>query len=221
LLQCPKLPCTKQWYLNTNDKMNVFKPKTTDNLLPSDGEANYYGKILEEKVTQKYFERLMHTIAWEHDEVIIFGKRIVTKRKTAWYGDQNYAYTYSKTTKKALPWTKALKELKTEVEAASGFTFNSCLLNLYHNGDEGMGWHSDDENTLIKNAPIASLSLGAKRKFSFKHKSTKQTVSVILEDGSLLLMKAPTQTYWLHSLPKTRKVNTSRINLTFRTMLET
>ena len=105
-------------------------------------------------------------------------------------------------------------------EAITGATFNSCLLNLYHNGTEGMAWHSDDETSLAKNASIASLSLGAERKFSLKHKQTKQTVSVILENGSLLVMKGPTQTHWLHSLPKTKKITTLRINLTFKRMVE-
>jgi alkylated DNA repair dioxygenase AlkB len=97
--------------------------------------------------------------------------------------------------------------------------FNSCLLNLYHNGNEGMRWHSDDEESLGKNNnTIASLSFGAERKFSFKHKQTKQTVSIVLEDGSLLIMKDATQSNWLHSLPKSKNITQPRINLTFRTI---
>jgi alkylated DNA repair dioxygenase AlkB len=162
----------------------------------------------------------MQNTQWEKDEVIIFGKHITTKRKVAWYGDSKYLYTYSNTTKRALAWTKELSELKQIVEEYAGIKFNSCLLNLYHNGNEGMGWHSDDEESLGKNNTIASLSFGAERKFSFKHKQTKQIVSLVLEDGSLLIMKDATQSNWLHSLPKSKNITQPRINLTFRTIHE-
>ena len=136
----------------------------------------------------------------------------------AWYGDSDFSYTYSGTTKQALPWTAELLELKALVERITGGSFNSCLLNLYHNGSEGMAWHSDDEKALEKHSGIASLTLGAERKFAFRHKRTKATVSLLLEHGSLLMMKDETQTHWLHRLPPTKKVATPRINLTFRTM---
>jgi len=138
----------------------------------------------------------------------------------AWYGDAGFSYTYSNTTKQALPWTKELLELKGIVEKLSGSSFNSCLLNLYHNGEEGMTWHSDDEKCLGKNTVIASLSLGAARKFALKHKQDKQTVTIMLESGSLLVMKGVTQSNWLHSLPKTQKVTKPRVNLTFRKMID-
>ena len=143
---------------------------------------------------------------------------IVTKRKVAWYGDKPFKYTYSKTTKSALPWTKELLELKDIIEKKTGETFNSCLLNLYHNGEEGMAWHSDGEKDLKKNGAIGSLSFGTDRKFTFKHKATKQIVSILLEKGSLLVMKGTTQTNWLHRLPPTKKIKDPRINLTFRTI---
>jgi alkylated DNA repair dioxygenase AlkB len=149
---------------------------------------------------------------------VIYGKHLVTSRKVAWYGDHNFSYTYSGTTKRALLWTKELLDLKKIVERYSGVTFNSCLLNLYHNGSEGMAWHSDDEKALGKNTNIASLSFGAERKFSFKHKRTKESVSLVLESGSLLMMKGSTQSHWMHRLPPTTKVSRPRINLTFRTI---
>jgi alkylated DNA repair dioxygenase AlkB len=130
-------------------------------------------------------------------------------------------YTYSNITKQALPWTKELSGLKQMVEELAGTTFNSCLLNLYHNGEEGMGWHSDDEDSLGKNNTIASLSIGAERKFLFKHKQSKQTVSLVLEHGSLLIMRDATQANWLHSLIKSKSVTQPRINLTFRTIVRT
>lgn len=198
--------------------MDLFNDAPNPNILPFDGEVNYYGKILNRENAQHYFDQLLHNIQWDNDKAIIFGKLIITKRKVAWYGDKPYDYTYSKTTKFALPWTKELLELKEIIENKTGETFNSCLLNLYHNGEEGMAWHSDGEKKLKKNGAIGSLSFGAERKFSFKHKVTKQTVSLHLEKGSLLLMKGKTQTNWLHRLPPTKKVKSPRINLTFRTI---
>lgn len=186
------------------------------NILHADGTVNYYGKILSSREASQYFDLLMQNILWKNDEVVIFGKHIVTRRKAAWYGDSNYLYTYSNTTKQALAWTKELSDLKQIVEDLAETKFNSCLLNLYHNGNEGMGWHSDDEKSLGKNNIIASLSLGAERKFLFKHKQTKRIASVVLEHGGLLIMKDATQANWLHSLPKSKNVTQPRINLTFR-----
>jgi alkylated DNA repair dioxygenase AlkB len=199
-------------------QMTLFNEYKIINTLNQDGTVNYYGKIMSSEVANQYFDSLMQNIRWEKDEVIIFGKHITTKRKVAWYGDSEYLYTYSSATKKALAWTKDLGELKQIVEKQVGLKFNSSLLNLYHNGNEGMGWHSDDEKPLGKNNTIASLSFGAERKFSFKHKQTKQTISLILEHGSLLIMKGVTQSNWLYSLPKSKNITQPRINLTFRTM---
>jgi alkylated DNA repair dioxygenase AlkB len=199
--------------------MDLFKFDHDLNILPYDGEVNYFGSIIAPQQSQNYTERLLETITWKHDQVVIYGKHITTARKTAWYGDENYPYTYSNTTKHALSWNSELLELKAIVEKFSQLSFNSCLLNLYHSGVEGMAWHSDDEKVLGRNAVIASLSLGAERKFSFKHKRSKETISIRLENGSLLLMKKDTQNHWLHSLPKTTKVSEPRINLTFRRFL--
>src|ERR687884_802387 len=200
--------------------MTSFNEYRASNILNKDGTVDYYGKILSSQVANQYFDLLMQNIQWEKDEVIIFGKHITTKRKVAWYGDSEYLYTYSNTTKRALACTKELSELKQIVEKYAGIKFNSCLLNLYHNGNEGMGWHSDDEKPLGKNNTIASLSFGAERKFSFKHKRTKQIVSLVLEHGSLLVMKGATQSNWLHSLPKSKNITQPRMNLTFRTIHE-
>lgn len=199
--------------------MDLFNQDPTSNILPFDGDVRYYGTVLDQKRADFYFNHLLTQIEWEHDRSIVFGKLIVTKRKTAWYGDKPFAYTYSKITRTALPWTKELLDLKKLVEKRSGATYNSCLLNLYHTGDEGMSWHSDQEKELKKNGTIGSLSLGAARKFAFKHKATKQTLSIVLQHGSLLLMKGNTQVHWQHRLPPTKKVSTPRINLTFRTII--
>ena len=149
----------------------------------------------------------------------IIDKRMITKRKVAWYAEQTFEYSYSNITKTALPFTKELLTLKELVEKETGETYNSCLLNLYHDGSEGMAWHSDGEKDLKKNGAIASLSFGAERRFGFKHKQTKETVYKVLEHGSLLVMKDETQTHWLHRLPPTKKVHRPRVNLTFRTIV--
>ena len=193
--------------------------RISPNILPADGEVFYCGSIMNVHDASFYYNYLMHQVDWKNDEAFIFGKLFITKRKAAWYGDENYAYTYSNKTKYALPWTPELRLLKELAEDYTKATYNSCLLNLYHNGEEGMAWHSDDEKTLAEDALIASLSFGAERKFSFKHKRTKETVSVLLENGSLLIMGKGVQKSWLHRLPPTKKVMEPRINLTFRTII--
>ena len=199
--------------------MDLFNPEKINNILPCDGITNYHGKILSEAKSAFYYQKLLSEIEWKNDEAIIFGKRIITKRKVAWYGNKNFDYNYSNVTKQALLWTDELLALKEIVEKESNATYNSCLLNLYHSGEEGMAWHSDGEKMLKKNGEIASLTLGAERKFSFKHKTTKQKIDVLLERGSLLVMKDTTQTNWLHRLPPTKRVKSPRINLTFRTIV--
>lgn len=188
------------------------------NLLPKDGTVFYYGLVLSKAKADTFYDVLLNSIEWRNDEAIIFGKRIITKRKVAWYAEKPFEYSYSNTTKHALLFTKELLELKALVEKETNETYNSCLLNLYHDGSEGMAWHSDGEKDLKENGAIASLTLGAERKFGFKHKQIKETVYEILQHGSLLVMKDETQKHWLHRLPPTKKVTRPRINLTFRTI---
>lgn len=199
--------------------MDLFGNDPALNLLPCDGVVNYHGPILGPADTRRCYETLLQETPWKSDEVVIYGRHIVTARKVAWYGDSNFSYTYSGTTKQALVWTTQLAALKAIVERLTGSTFNSCLLNLYQDGSQGMSWHSDDEKSLGKNSTIASVSLGAEREFRLKHKRLDEKVSVLLESGSLLVMKGATQTHWLHSIPKSKRITTPRINLTFRTMV--
>ena len=199
---------------------DLFPVDKTKNLLPYQGTVNYYSKIMTETESDFYLDTLLNTIEWRNDEAIIFGKKLITKRKVAWYGEKPFEYSYSNITKLAIPWTTELLHLKTLIEKESGETYNSCLLNLYHNGDEGMAWHSDGEKDLKKNGAIASVTFGAERKFAFKNKETKEKIDITLEHGSLLVMKDTTQTYWLHRLPPTKKVTSARVNLTFRTIVE-
>jgi alkylated DNA repair dioxygenase AlkB len=194
---------------------------SSTNILPFDGVVNYFPHFIGNKDAQQFYQSFNAGIQWKADEVMMYGKRIVTKRKMAWYATQDISYEYSHITRQSLPFTKELHQLKALIENISGETFNACLLNLYHSGEEGMGWHSDDEPSIVPNSAIASVSLGANRRFSLQHKKTKQVVDIVLENGSLLMMKGETQTCWQHALSKTKKVNGSRINLTYRKMIIT
>jgi alkylated DNA repair dioxygenase AlkB len=192
------------------------RPSSPVNVLLRDGRAEYFSGIFEPSSCSELFSALIGSLDWQVDQLFMFGKLITTKRKVAWVGDAGCAYTYSGVKKEPQAWTPELRQIKSKLEAIAQWQFNSCLLNLYHDGSEGMGWHSDDEPELVQTAPIASLSLGAERKFSFKHKTDKTNASLILENGSVLIMHAPTQTFWNHSLTKTARPVGPRINLTFR-----
>lgn len=198
--------------------MNLFQNQN-QNLLPYDGEVIYFRNCLSNEESKNYFEYLYNQIEWQHDEVLLFGKKIQTKRKVAWYADKTIEYKYSNSIKIAKLWTDKLIDLKSKVEELTNEKYNACLLNLYNNGLESMSWHSDNEKTIVENSTIASLTLGAERKFEFKHKKTNEKVSLVLENSSILLMKNSTQTNWLHALPKTTKIKNARINLTFRQMI--
>lgn len=195
-------------------KMIINRP----NILPHDGIALYYDKIIADDQVKQLYDALLNNILWENERVIMFGKEIITKRKVALYSDPSIAYRYASKTKIGLPWTSTLLTIKNTIESITKESYNACLLNLYHNGEESMGWHSDNEKEIITNSSIASLSLGASRKFSFKHKETKETVSIELANGSLLEMKGSVQNHWWHALLKSKKVTDARINLTFRQM---
>ena len=188
------------------------------NIINKDGQAHYYGIIFSDEQKQHYFKELFNKIDWSNEKLVMFGKEITTKRKVAFYADNAIEYTYSQSTKKGLPWTPLLLEIKQLVSSYTGSNYNACLLNLYHNGEEGMGWHSDDEKEIISHSSIASISFGATRKFAFKHKITKEKYHTPLEHGSLLEMKGSLQQNWLHALPKAKKIVQARINLTFRQM---
>jgi alkylated DNA repair dioxygenase AlkB len=186
------------------------------NLLPMDGIAQYHGPVFQPAEADRHTQALADKVPWQHDEALIYGRRVVTQRQVAWYADHAYTYTYSGVTRTALSWTDEILALKARVEAVCGDKFNSCLLNLYHDGSIGMGWHSDAERDLVRDGAIASLSFGAERVFKFRHRTNGRTIAVNLEHGALLIMKGQTQSHWLHSLPKAAGIKTPRINLTFR-----
>ena len=201
--------------LNNTPSDSAVSSQTIINM---DGIAIYTDSLIPTEKSEFLLLQLSKNIQWKNDESVIFGKHYITRRKTAWYGDGPFNYTYSKIKRTALPWTNELLEIKHIVENNESTKFNSCLLNFYHDGDDGMGWHSDNEKELKKNSVIASVSLGAERKFSFKHKKNKENTDLILGNGSLLVMKEQIQTHWMHQLPKSKKISEPRINLTFRTI---
>jgi len=193
--------------------------KNNTNLLPYDGVVTYHPDIFSEERCDKLYSILLLNTPWQHDQVIIFGKKTTTQRQMAWYANNKLTYSYSGISKTGIPFNDAILELKNLAETFCGETFNSCLVNKYKNGMEAMGWHSDNEPELKKNGTIASISLGAERKFCFKHKISGEKISLLLQNGSILLMKGEIQQHWLHSLPKSTKVKSGRINLTFRNIV--
>lgn len=188
-------------------------------ILAKDGRAEYINHFYDAEVSDSLFTNVLGSLTWESDQIFMFGRLVTTARKVAWVGDPDCLYTYSGVQKIPQVWTKELLQMKHKLEQLTGHTYNSCLLNLYHTGDEGMGWHSDNEKELDSTTPIASVSLGTRRKFAFRHKQDKTTSSIFLEHGSLLIMHPPIQEHWHHSLLKTKTITSPRINLTFRKIL--
>jgi alkylated DNA repair dioxygenase AlkB len=168
---------------------------------------------------------LTSSIAWRQEPIKIFGREVLQPRLTAWYGDTGTQYSYSGLTWQPQPWTPLLQTLRTQVQAATNTSFNSVLLNLYRAGQDSMGWHADNEPELGPEPVIASLSLGARRRFRLKPRDPGVTrhapVSLELASGSLLLMRGLTQQHWLHAVPKTALPVGPRLNLTFRQIITT
>ncbi len=189
------------------------------NLLPYDGELYYQKGFFDNKKSSKFYSILQSEIDWKNDEVYLFGKKHITDRKTAWYGDDNYRYNYSGISKVACLWHPILLEIKLIIEAELSDSFNSCLLNYYANGNQGMGWHADNEKELKPNGAIAFISLGEERRFLFKNRTSKEKTEMILGNGSLTIMKGIIQQNWLHALPLMKRVAGGRISLTYRTII--
>jgi alkylated DNA repair dioxygenase AlkB len=202
-----------------NQLFDCQDPAESIVILAKDGRAEYINHFYDAEVSDSLFTNVLGSLTWESDQIFMFGRLVTTARKVAWVGDPDCLYTYSGVQKIPQVWTKELLQMKHKLEQLTGHTYNSCLLNLYHTGDEGMGWHSDNEKELDSTTPIASVSLGARRKFAFRHKQDKTTSSIFLEHGSLLIMHPPIQEHWHHSLLKTKTITSPRINLTFRKIL--
>ena len=186
-----------------------------------DGKIIFHEGFFSLEESHRLMQSLIKTIDWTQDEVIVYGKRHKIPRLNAWYGDEGKVMKYSGLSLEPKTWTKELLEIKSKIEEASGTKFNSCLLNYYRDGKDGMGWHQDNEKELGINPIIASVTFGETRPFQLKHISNKELkkVDIPLSNGSLLTMAGETQHYWKHQIPKTIKTLESRINLTFRQIL--
>ncbi len=183
-----------------------------------DGECYLVEHFLDHPRADRFFENIERTAVWHQPRLTLFGQSRGSPRLAAWYGDPQAVYAYSGVVNRPLPWFDALRQLRARVEEHTGERFNSVLINLYRSGDDAMGWHSDDEPELGARATIASLSLGATRRFVMRHKRRKNlgSIALALHHGSLLVMKGDTQRHWRHAVPRTKRAVGARINLTFR-----
>lgn len=197
--------------------MNASLLPGPENIIPHSGEALLYPGFLPPGTAHNCYQQLIHEVSWKQEPIILFGKKIMQPRLTAWYGSQDAQYSYSGITMQPLPWTPTLLQIKTAAENMAGAPFNSALLNLYRDGKDSMGWHRDNEKELGDNPVIASVSLGASRRFLLRlYTDKKQVHECALTNGSLLLMRGPIQHHWEHSVPKTARPAGPRINITFR-----
>lgn len=197
--------------------MDSLFPKKPIFLGLPDAEIIYYPRFFEKEKADIIYSELEKTVSWQQDFIRVFGKTHAQPRLTAFYGNKEKSYSYSNLKMEPHPWIPLLEKIKLEVEKASNTDFNAVLLNYYRNGKDSNGWHADNEKELGNNPIIASLSFGAERLFQLKHnyeKSLKR--NIVLQHGSLLLMKGTTQHFWKHQIPKTTKSIDPRINLTFR-----
>lgn len=187
-----------------------------------DGALWYMEHFIPLNIANNYYNTLSNTITWKQETITMYGKTHAVPRKTAWYGNKGATYRYSGITHHPEPWTKALLDIKKVIEhVLNKETFNSVLLNLYRNGNDKMGWHADNEKELGTNPTIASVSLGATRRFDLKHKTdNKQKIQLQLTPGSLIIMHGALQHHWLHQIPAQKKIIDSRINLTYRNILK-
>ena len=191
--------------------------KPGENILPYDGEVNYYPAFFSKPESDHFMNSLLTTIEWQQDKIKIYGKEINLPRLTAWYGEHHNDYSYSGISMKSKPWTVELSEIKKRIEDFTGIKFTSVLLNYYRDGNDSVSWHRDNEKVLRVNPVIASVSFGATRTFKFRHINDFTLIrSVNLEHGTFLLMKGETQHKWQHQIPKSKKVRKPRISLTFR-----
>jgi len=182
-----------------------------------DADVRLWPQALSPDEADERFPALRSRIDWRQEDILIFGERRRVPRLVAWHGDPGTTYTYSGTTHEPLPWTVDLQSIRATVEALTGHSYNSVLLNLYRDGRDGMGWHADDERELGRDPVIASVSLGATRRFCLRHRRHKDLkLDLLLPHGSLLCMGGTTQHHWVHALPKTRRPVGERVNLTFR-----
>lgn len=186
------------------------------NILPFDGELYLVSHFYQQHEAEQLFTLLLQSLAWQQEQIFLYGRWLKVPRLMCWYGDQQAEYKYSGVNHQPLPWIEPLSLIKDKIQSYYPCVFNSVMANLYRDGNDSMGCHADDEKELGENPLIASLSLGEQRLLKFRHQKTKQVFDVTLSNGDLLLMTGEIQHHWRHELPKTKKLKTERINLTYR-----
>ena len=182
-------------------------------------EIDIYQDISLEQKKDLWFKSCLHDLNWETGFIKIFGKTHQIPRLQSWYAEDGIEYTYSGKKLQRHNWNRTLTDIKEEIENITFFKFNSVLANLYRDGNDSMGLHSDDEKELGINPVIASLSLGETRDIHFKHKNIKLRLDIPQTSGQLIVMYGQTQKYWKHEIKKTKKIKKPRINLTFRNII--
>jgi len=193
---------------------NTVKPVQIRN-----GEYFFVPHFLSKTEADRYLNIFSESIAWQQQEMMMYGKLVKFPRLTAWYGDNDKPYSFSGITLQPHAWTQELLEIKNKIEPLSKVVFNSVLLNKYRDGNDSISWHTDAEKELGKNPVIASVNFGAERTFQLRHMQTNERIDINLTHGSLLIMLGELQHYWQHQVPKTKIVKLPRVNLTFRTII--
>jgi alkylated DNA repair dioxygenase AlkB len=191
-------------------------PKDGEPVILKNGEYIYYPSFLTRDQANFYLEAFKSNIEWKQESMNMYGKQVLFPRLTSWYGDNDKPYSFSGITLNPHPWNKELIEIKKLIEPICNVEFNSVLLNLYRDGNDSISWHTDAEKELGINPVIASVNFGAERIFQLRHIETNERIDIPLKHGSLLIMQGELQHFWQHQVPKTKKVNSERINLTFR-----
>jgi alkylated DNA repair dioxygenase AlkB len=174
--------------------------------------------LFDTQESEQFFSQLYQNIAWKHEPIKLFGKFVLQPRLTAYYGDK--PYPYSGIIMYPLPWIEPLLKIKSRIELLSNTEFNAVLLNLYRDGSDSMGWHSDDEKEIVAGSAIGSVSFGTTRRFVFRRRDDRKIkINLELAQGDFLVMRGETQKFWQHQVPKTAKQIGARINLTFRAIV--
>ena len=200
------------------DQLNMFLSESndTDLIKINNGEYIYIPNFYKKEIADKYLQRLISDIKWKQESMKMYGKEIPFPRLTSWYGDNDKPYSFSGIKLQPNPWSPGLLKIKSDIEPKAEVSFNSVLLNRYRDGSDSISWHTDAEKELGTNPVIASVNFGAERKFQLKHKETNERIDILLKHGSLLIMQGELQHFWKHQIPKSKKVNQERVNLTFR-----
>ena len=193
---------------------------TAQQFLPFDGTATLYHDFLDAQFAMRAFNQIRDESQWEQPEITIFGNTVLEPRLSTWHNELGEGYKYSGVMRRAQPFSKTLSDIRKRCSEVTNTPFNSALVNFYRNGQDGVGWHSDNEACNGPEPTIASVSLGATRRFDMRHRKTGETIKIQLESGSLLVMAGKSQQCWVHQVAKTKRVNEPRINLTFRCVIE-